>query len=545
MIKLSWKIWLLIAVLLSCLIILFPNFETGVVIKSVEKDSTAYEEGLRSGMIIKSINGNEIKSLEDYSREINSVFPAGKTNKTSEVSVATKPAANLSTINSNLSAINSQKASSQSSGESSKNKTKLIIATKDSEFLLYDNQPPEMNVENIPKTKIKTGLDLSGGARALVKPEIKVSQSEINDLITVTSNRLNAFGISDVSVRAVSDLSGNNFMLVEVAGATTSDLKELVSKQGKFEAKIGNETVFVGGEQDITYVARTGEQSGVYSCNTFQDGEFCNFRFVISLSEAAAKRHASITKNIGINATNPQYLDKQLDLYLDGSLVESLYIGKDLKGSETTQIMISGSGSGSTREDAYNNAMNNMKHLQTVLITGSLPYKLEIVKLDSISPSLGKEFTKNIIILALIVFIAISIVLFIKYRKIKLTLAVILTMFSEAFITLAIAALIKWNLDAPSIAGIIAGMGTGVNDQIVILDESVSNKETSLKERIKSAFFVIITAFLLIVAAMIPLFWAGAGMLKGFAFTTILGVSIGILITRPAFADIVRMIVKD
>ena len=113
-----------------------------------------------------------------------------------------------------------------------------------------------------------------------------------------------------------------------------------------------------------------------------------------------------------------------------------------------------------------------MKKLQTILKTGSLPYKLEIVKLDTISPSLGESFTKNIILLGLIVFIIISVILFVKYRKIKITLAVIMTMFSEAFITLGVAALISWNLDAPSIAGIIAGMGTGVNDQIIIIDES-------------------------------------------------------------------------
>ena len=548
MIKLSWKLWLLIIILLSSALILFPNFEKGVVIKSVDQNSTAYEEGLRTGMIIKSINSESINNFEDYTKIMNSVFPSEKINPSSINKIIQKTDLNSSTqnkISSNPVNNSSKNTTFQKTKELPKNKTKLIINTKDSEFLLYTNEPPKITIENIQKTKIKTGLDLSGGERALVKPEVRVSQSELKDLITITSNRLNAFGISDVSVRSVSDLSGNNFMLVEVAGATPSDLKELVSKQGKFEAKIGNETVFVGGEQDITYVARTGEQSGIYSCDTVSQGEYCNFRFVISLSEASAKRHASITNKIGINSTNPQYLDKQLDLYLDGKLVESLYIGKDLKGSETTQIMISGSGQGANREDAYNNALNNMKQLKTVLITGSLPYKLEIVKLDTISPSLGKEFARNIIYLALIVFLGVSIILFIKYQKIKITLAVILTMFSEAFITLAIAALIKWNLDAPSIAGIIAGMGTGVNDQIVILDESVSNRETNLKERIKSAFFVIMTAFLLIIAAMIPLFWAGAGMLKGFALTTIIGVSVGILVTRPAFADIVRMILKD
>jgi preprotein translocase subunit SecD len=118
-------------------------------------------------------------------------------------------------------------------------------------------------------------------------------------------------------------------------------------------------------------------------------------------------------------------------------------------------------------------------------------------------------------------------------------------MFSEAFITLGIAALIKWNLDAASIAGIIAGMGTGVNDQIVIIDESISNKTLSLKERIKRAFFIILGAFFTIIAAMLPLFWAGAGMLKGFALTTIITVLAGILITRPAFAEILKKIQKE
>ena len=183
-----------------------------------------------------------------------------------------------------------------------------------------------------------------------------------------------------------------------------------------------------------------------------------------------------------------------------------------------------------------------MNKLQTILISGSLPFDLEIVKLDSISPVLGKEFVKRLIMLGLVVFLAVSLVIFIRYRRIKISSAVILTMFSEATITIGIAALIGWNLDAPGIAGIIAGIGTGVNDQIVLIDESISNKHQSLKERIKRALFIIFGAFLTIVAAMLPLFWAGAGLLKGFALTTIIGVSVGILITRPAFADILKRI---
>ncbi|VVB78725.1 Protein-export membrane protein SecD [uncultured archaeon] len=502
-INFTFRIWLLIIILICSAIIISPNFQKGVIIKSVEKNSTAFEQGLKPNMIISSINGKTVNNMQDYTTEISSIFPT-------------------------------------------KNKTSVKIGTDSGEIIIFTNTVPEITVSDVPKSKIKTGLDLSGGARALVKAENKsLSSSELDDLIAITSNRLNEFGIADVSVKPVSDLSGSNFMQIEVAGASSADLNDLVSQQGKFEAKIGNETVFIGGKEDITYVARTGDQAGIYSCDTYQGQELCSFRFAITLSEAAAERQAKITSNLSLDSSNSEYLSKKLELYLDDNLVDSLSISKDLKGRVTTQISIQGSGKGATREEAYNDAMNNMKKLQTILITGSLPYKLEIVKIDTISPVLGKEFTKNILLLALLVFVLVSGMLFLKFRKIKITLAVILTMFSEAFITLAIAALIKWNLDAPSIAGIIAGMGTGIDDQIVILDEASSDNKSSLKERIKNAFFVIMSAFSLTVVAMLPLFWAGAGMLKGFALTTIIGVSVGVLITRPAFADIVKYIMKE
>ena len=498
--KISLRVWILIIVLFLSALAIAPwkSLEQGVLIRSVELNSSAFNQGLRQGQIISSMDGKEINNLEDFS------------------------------------AILSQKNYLNES-------IKTTILTDQGEFILFSNKSPEITVSSIPNSNIKTGLDLSGGSRALVKAKDReLSSSEVSDLIDVVSNRLNVYGIADVQVSPISDLEGNNFMMVEIAGATTTDLKDLLSSQGKFEAKIGNDTVFIGGEKDIASVSRGGQDAFVECPSTFTG--FCNFRFSIFLSPEAAQRHANITRNIGINDTNPEYLSEKLDLYLDDRLVDSLFIGKDLQGRVTTQVSISGSGSGSTPEEAYKDAENSMKKLQTILITGSLPYQLEIVKLDTISPSLGESFSKNIIYLGLIVFLIISIILFIKYRKIKITLSVILTMFSEAFITIGIAALISWNLDAPSIAGIIAGMGTGVNDQIVILDESISNKQISLKERIKRALFIIIGAFFTIVAAMLPLFWAGAGMLRGFALTTIIGVTVGILITRPAFAEIIRRI---
>ncbi len=503
--KLTWKIWLLIIVVGFSLLSMFgmpPTFlEKGVLITSVETNSTAFEQGLRQGQIITNIDGTQIKNLESFSNALQGKFNS----------------------NENI---------------------KIIIQTKNSEVILYSNHVPNITVAEIPKTNIKTGLDLAGGSRALVQAvNKKLSSTEINDLVDITRNRFNEFGLSDINVLPVSDLTGNHFMLVEIAGATKTDLVELISKQGKFEAKIGNETVFIGGERDIASVARSGQDSGIYSCDQSQEGYFCNFRFTIFLSEEAAKRHAEITEDLEVNVTSQgSYLSEKLDLFLDDKLVDSLSIGEGLKGRVTTQISISGSGSGITRNEAYDDAATSMHKLQTILITGSLPYKLEIVKLDTISPVLGKEFIKSIFLAGLAALLMVSIIIFIRYKKFKSSIALLITSVSEIIIILGIASFIKWNLDLPSIAGIIATIGIGIDQQIIILDEARQSTSLSIKQKLKKAFTIILGAYFTAVVALIPLLWAGAGLLKGFAITTLIGITSGVLITRPAFADMVKRI---
>jgi len=44
---------------------------------------------------------------------------------------------------------------------------------------------------------------------------------------------------------------------------------------------------------------------------------------------------------------------------------------------------------------------------------------------------------------------------------------------------------------------------------------------------------------------MVPLIFAGAGLLKGFAIITIIGVSIAVFITRPAYANVIEILLKE
>ena len=499
--KWGWRVWALIIALLLSLLAISPSFESGVVVKSIAKDSPLFEQGLRQGAIIKEINRKPILVAEDYADVMNKLF------------------ANSTDM-------------------------RVDVVTKDSKYVVFINQTPDMTVQNVPRTRIKTGLDIQGGARALIEPEQKLTNEQLQDLIAVSNNRLNVFGISDVKIRGVTDLSGNKFMLIEVAGATPSDLQDLISKQGKFEARINNQTVFAGGSEDITSVCRNDAScAGVRGCTPVQGGYACNFAFTIYLSEEAARRHANITRGIDVDLlSGGQYLMANLSLLLDDQLVDELLISRDLKGQVATQISIQGSGNGATQEDALNDARASMHRLQTVLITGSLPYKLKIVKLDTIAPLLGGDFVRTLFLAGSVALLAVGLIILIRYRNIKESLAVLFTSFSELAIILGVAALIGWNLDLPSIAGILATIGTGLDQQIIILDETRRSRELALKARMKRALFVVFSAYATALVSLLPLYWAGAGLFKGFAVTTIIGITAGVLISRPAFADIIKRI---
>jgi len=493
---------LFIILLVVSALLIFSSFESGVVIKSLDKESDFFKQGLRNGEIIKSLNGNKVENMEDYFNVLQGID-----------------------VNPN-------------------DTVKFEIDTTRNSHIIFTNETPNFIVRDVSKTNIQTGLDLRGGARALVQPSEKINDAGLEELIQISRNRFNVYGLSDVQISGVSDLQGNRYMLVEVAGATPKDLEELVSQQGKFEAKIDNKTVFEGGKKDISRVCRNDASCAIItSClQNSDESYFCNFRFTIYLNEGAAERHADVTRDLSVDDTG-QYLSEKLYLYVDAQEVDSLLVGVDLRGQVTTQISIQGSGAGATREDAYNSARESMNKLQTVLITGSLPYKLEIVKLDTISPTLGGDFINLILMAGAVAIILVAIIIFIRYRKVKASAALLLTSFSELIIILGVASFIKWNLDLPSIAGILAVIGTGVDSQIVILDEAEKkNQSSSIKQKIKIALFVIMTAYITNVASLIPLYWAGAGLFKGFMITTIIGVTAGVFISRPAFADIIKRI---
>ena len=433
-------------------------------------------------------------------------------------------------------------------------------------------------------TDIRKGLDLEGGVRALLEPEDPLL---IQKTITTLNIRVNTLGLTETRIMSV----GSKYIQVEMAGLGEKEIRDILEQQGKFDAKIkrhvettdgsgvldfggnydvtlNNKTITINGEildindslvlegvtfeytnitgntVELTALAYVGEDV----VKVFNDAQHTRvepteagfrFSFQIMVSAEAASRFAKITEKIPVDfGTTGGYLTENIDLYLDDVEVDSLRIGSGLKGSVESTITISGPG------DTQEEAIEKMRNLQAILESGALPTKLEIVKIDMISPTLGESFMKTAIFAIIFAIVVVSFVIFVRYRDFRIVIPILLTSLSEVLIILGVASLIHWTIDLAAIAGIIAAVGTGVDDQIIITDES-SRKEkrmTSLKAKLKNAFFIIFTAAFTTIAAMTPLLFIGAGALRGFALTTIIGVIIGVLITRPAFGRIIREI---
>ncbi|MEK6807517.1 MAG: preprotein translocase subunit SecD [Nanoarchaeota archaeon] len=503
----SWRVWMLIIFILCSVAAINPKFDAkGVEIVSVDTNSSAEINGVRAGDVLKTINDNPILTIEDFNKQ-SSVLQSGQVVKIS----------------------------------TGKGTYSFLAETKDGAV------SAGFSVDKVPTSNLKQGLDLIGGVRVLLKPDAQLTDQQFSDLVSITQKRLNVYGLRDMNVKQVSDFEGNKFLLVELAGTTQQEAVKLISQQGKFEAKIGEQTVFSGA--DIKQVVRSSQQgAGIQNCGESQGGWACQFVFPIVISPEAAKLHAEITSKLStIFVGDNEYLEKKLDLYLDDELVDSLYISTNLKGLEETSFSIEGPGTGNTEQAAFNSALGNMKKMQTILVTGSLPVKLSIAKIDIISPALGAEFLRTAIIAIIAAVFVVGIIIAVRYRKAKIAIPIMLTSLSEVFIIFGAAALIKQNLDLASIAGILATIGTGVDAQLVITDEvlgKMGNESYGWAEKLKRAFFIIMGSYMTVVAAMIPLLAIGAGMLKGFALVTIIGASIGVFVTRPAYAQIIETLVK-
>jgi preprotein translocase subunit SecD len=143
--------------------------------------------------------------------------------------------------------------------------------------------------------------------------------------------------------------------------------------------------------------------------------------------------------------------------------------------------------------------------------------------------------------------ITVGIVIYLRYREPGIVLPMMAINCSEIIILLGIARFIQ-QLDLASIAGLIAVLGTGIDQLVIITDEILHEGKvpspTLYLKRLSRALGIIVASAATVIIAMLPLALMDLSTLRGFAIITILGVLVGVLITRPAYGKIIMTILS-
>jgi preprotein translocase subunit SecD len=189
------------------------------------------------------------------------------------------------------------------------------------------------------------------------------------------------------------------------------------------------------------------------------------------------------------------------------------------------------------------------RDLELDLKAGRLAAPLDFENSESrtLSPALADRFKTNSLIVGILAVIAVSLVVYWRYRRPEVAAPMVVTAMSEVYLLLGFVAFVQYPLNLSHIAGFIAVIGTGVDDLVIIADEILQQGDVAtgrvFQSRFRKAFWVIGAAAATTIVAMSPLTVLALGDLSGFAIITIVGVLIGVFITRPAYGDILRNLV--
>jgi preprotein translocase subunit SecD len=391
-------------------------------------------------------------------------------------------------------------------------------------------------------TNLKFGLDFEGGSYVKLKlfnnstPDQPISDATLERTKSIMETKINEYGLKNTPVNTVRDDKGDAYVLIDFAGIPYEEAMNIVGRQGKFEMRIQTQG------NNSTHILYSDDVQGVSDPTPhLQNNGETAYGVTFGLTKAGSEKFQRACIDNGAT-TNPN--SHNVMMLLDDKVFYSNPLSSELASSlasKPVDTMIAMTGVGDEGKKLGKDVSIHMS-------AGSLPVNVQVVSSGQVPAEQGAMFKIVVIIAMVLAQCAIGAIMYIRYREPRIILPMFLTSIFEVIILLGLAAFINWEIDLPSVAGIIAVIGTGIDQLIIITDEVMTTGKSpttkKILQKLSSAFKIIVSSAATVVVAMIPLWYMGFGALKGFAITTILGVFIGILITRPAYGRIISDILN-
>lgn len=394
-----------------------------------------------------------------------------------------------------------------------------------------------IDASNLEVHKVMTDEELESAVEAAgavyVSSQKGVGKTTAETVKRILESKVNSLGTNDVNVNTLTNINGvSQYVRIEMAGVDMETAQDIVGSQGLFEIRIitsGNNSEHVlYGDSVVSVQTPSRDMYGVWGVGFTLDEEGAN-----AFRDACIKYGAT---------TNPSA--HEIMMFLDGEMVYSAPLSNELAVSITNGPIYALSASTGAGDDGLQRAQELEVHLRA----GALPVAVEIAGSGSSSAVLGDFFKVICVIAGIAALIAVAILVYVRYRVPEIVLPMICTNMAEIIILLGISVFIQ-QLDIAAIAALIAVLGTGIDQLVIITDdvmyEGVVPSKALYLKRLKRALGIIMTSAATAIIALFPLVVMDLSTLKGFAIISILGILIGVIITRPAYGKIVMEIMAS
>jgi protein-export membrane protein SecD len=384
----------------------------------------------------------------------------------------------------------------------------------------------------------KLGLDLVGGSHLVYQIDLSnVSSTDQNSVISglrdVIEKRVNLFGVSEPDI--YTSQSGNQAQLfVDLAGI--SNVSDAINEIGQtpllqFETVVqaagstGSSTLLAA-QSSTQYIPTNLTGQYITGAQLTFDSTTNAPQVSISFNSQGSQLFQQITAaNVG----------KPLAIFLDGQLIEAPTVEQAISGG---QAVISGGFTIATAQQ-----------LVQRFNAGALPAPITLVSQQTISPSLGANSMRNVIIAGIIGTLLVMLFMIFYYHLLGVFAALALLIYIT--LTLGVFKVIPITLSLAGLAGFVLTIGTAVDANVLIFERIKEElkrglpKSSAIEEGFRRAWPSIRDSNTSTLITSIILYFFTSSFVQGFALTLFIGTLVSLFSAITTTRLFLRFFLKD
>ncbi len=384
----------------------------------------------------------------------------------------------------------------------------------------------------------KLGLDLVGGSHLVYQIDLSnVSSTDqasvVSGLRDVIEKRVNLFGVGEPNI--YTSQSGNQAQLfVDLAGI--SNVSDAINEIGTTPLLQFETVVLPGGATSSSTPLDT--QSSTQYIPTDLTGQYITGAQLTFDSTTNAPQVSISFNSQGatlfeqITAAN---VGKPLAIFLDGQLIEAPTVEQAISGGKA---VISGGFTVATAQQ-----------LVQRFNAGALPAPITLVSQQTISPTLGSNSLKQLIIAGIIGTLLVMLFMIFYYRLLGIFAALALIIYIA--LTLGIFKLISVTLSLAGLAGFILTIGMAVDANVLIFERVKEElkrglpKSSAIEEGFRRAWPSIRDSNSSTIITAIILYFFTSSFVQGFALTLGIGTIVSLFSAITTTRLFLRFFLKD